>query len=58
MRRPLRGAGFSSGVLKLEGGAFGPFAYVMPALSDTPGHAAFYSETIRPPGLSRIGAPP
>jgi predicted DNA-binding protein with PD1-like motif len=46
--------GLSSGVLRLTGGAFGPFAYVMPAPSDTPRHAAFYSATHRPPGLSRV----
>jgi predicted DNA-binding protein with PD1-like motif len=48
--------GFASGVLRLVGGAFGPFAYVMPALSDTPRHAAFYSATQRPPGASRVRA--
>jgi len=56
VRESFAAQGFSSGVLNLEGGAFGPFAYVMPALSDTPRHAAFYSETMRPPGLSRIRA--
>jgi predicted DNA-binding protein with PD1-like motif len=48
--------GFASGVLRLTGGAFGPFAYVMPALSETPRYAAFYSATHRPPGASRIRA--
>ena len=47
-------AGFGSGVLTLEGGALGPLAYVMPALSPTRENAAFYSETFRPPGASRI----
>lgn len=48
-------AGFTSGVVKLDGLALSPFAYVMPALSKTPEHAAFYSETFRPEGGARIG---
>jgi len=47
--------GFSSGVLRLPAGlSLAPFAYVMPALSATPEHAAFYSETFRPDGVTRI----
>lgn len=47
--------GFGSGVLRLPAGlALSPFAYVMPALSVTPEHAAFYSETFRPDGGARI----
>lgn len=47
--------GFSSGVLRLPAGlSLAPFAYVMPALSATPEHAAFYSETFRPDGATRI----
>lgn len=47
--------GFSSGVLRLPAGlTLAPFAYVMPALSATPEHAAFYSETFRPYGVTRI----
>ena len=42
--------GFASGVLNIKGGALGPFAYVMPALSATGANAAFYSETFRPAG--------
>ncbi|HEV7325923.1 MAG TPA: DUF296 domain-containing protein [Bosea sp. (in: a-proteobacteria)] len=49
--------GFSSGVLRLPAGLpLAPFAYVMPALSATPEHAAFYSETFRPDGVTRIEA--
>jgi predicted DNA-binding protein with PD1-like motif len=36
--------GASSAVLSLAGGAFFPFAYVMPATSKTPDHAVYYSE--------------
>ncbi len=46
--------GFVSGVVKLDGLKLAPFAYVMPALSKTPEHAAFYSETFRPEGGARI----
>ena len=46
--------GFSSGVLTLQSGALGPLAYVIPALSPTGAHAAFYSDIIRSPGVSRI----
>ncbi|MGJ4931982.1 PCC domain-containing protein [Bradyrhizobium sp. HKCCYLS2038] len=46
--------GFAGGVLDIRGGALGPFAYVMPALSKTPDHAAFYSETYRPTGVTRL----
>jgi predicted DNA-binding protein with PD1-like motif len=54
IRRPLAGAGGSSAVLRLEGGAFGPFTYVIPAPAPTPEHAAFYSAFHRPPGRSSI----
>ena len=46
--------GAESAVLEIEGGAFGPFAYVMPALSVDGAQAAFYSETLRPPGASKL----
>jgi predicted DNA-binding protein with PD1-like motif len=45
---------FAGGTLNITGGALGPFAYVMPALSKTSEHAAFYSETFRPQGLTRL----
>ncbi len=47
-------AGFSGGVLSMRGGALGPFAYVMPALSKTGANAAFYSDTFRPSGVTRL----
>ena len=40
--------------MNLPGGALGPFAYVMPALSRTGEHAAFYSETFRPAGVTQL----
>jgi len=49
-RRGFAAQGFASGVLNIKGGALGPFAYVMPALSSTGENAAFYSETFRPEG--------
>ena len=53
-RRGFAAEGFSSGVLNITGGALGPFAYVMPALSKTAANAAFYSETFRPEGVTRL----
>jgi predicted DNA-binding protein with PD1-like motif len=53
-RRGFAAEGFASGTLNIGGGALGPFAYVMPALSKTRQNAAFYSETFRPEGLTRL----
>ena len=53
-RRGFAEAGFSGGVLSLRDGALGPFAYVMPALSKTGANAAFYSDTFRPHGITRL----
>lgn len=46
--------GFTSGVLELGALALNPFASVMPALSKTGENAAFYSDTFRPKGVSRL----
>lgn len=56
VRRGFAAEGFSGGVARFEGAALGPFAYVMPALSRTGENAAFYSETFRPVGRTRIAA--
>jgi predicted DNA-binding protein with PD1-like motif len=53
-RRGFAAAGFACGVMRASGGALGPFAYVMPALSKTDQHAAFYSDTFRPAGITRL----
>ena len=53
-RRGFAAQGFAGGVLDIRDGALCPFAYVMPALSKTQDHAAFYSETYRPPGITRL----
>jgi predicted DNA-binding protein with PD1-like motif len=53
-RRGFAAEGFAGGVLNIEGGALGPFAYVMPALSKTGENAAFYSDIFRPAGISRL----
>jgi hypothetical protein len=47
-------AEFASGTVDVSGVALGPFAYVMPALSKTGENAAFYSDTFRPAGITRI----
>ena len=52
--RGFAAQGFAGGVLDISAGALGPFAYVMPALSKTPDHAAFYSETNRPSGVTQL----
>lgn len=53
-RRGFAEAGFSGGVLSMREGALGPFAYVMPAMSKTGANAAFYSDTFRPAGVTRL----
>ena len=52
--RGFAAQGFAGGVLNIHSGALGPFAYVMPALSNTGENAAFYSETFRPEGVTRL----
>jgi predicted DNA-binding protein with PD1-like motif len=54
VRRGFAAEGFAGGTLNVKGGALGPFAYVMPALSRTGENAAFYSETFRPTGPARL----
>ena len=53
-RRGFAEAGFAGGVLSLRAGALGPLAYVMPALSKDGVNAAFYSDTFRPAGTTRL----
>lgn len=50
----FRREGFAHGALRLRGGGFGPFAYVIPSLPVSPRHAANYSETFRPAGHSAL----
>src|SRR5579864_4471820 len=53
-RRGFAAAGFAGGTLNIKSGALGPFAYVMPALSRNGANAAFYSDTFRPAGVTRL----
>jgi predicted DNA-binding protein with PD1-like motif len=53
-RRGFAAHGFAGGTLNMTGGALGPFGYVMPALSKTGENAAFYSDTFRPVGVTRL----
>jgi len=53
-RRGFAREGFASGTLNIRSGALGPFSYVVPALSKTGENAAFYSDTFRPPGITRL----
>jgi predicted DNA-binding protein with PD1-like motif len=54
VRRGFAAQGFAGGTLNMRSGALGPFGYVMPALSKTGENAAFYSETFRPDGVTRL----
>jgi len=42
--------GLKSGAFALDGGSFTSFSYVMPALSKSPEHAVYFSETFHVPG--------
>jgi len=53
-RRGFAAEGFVGGTLNFGAGALGLFAYVMPALSRTGENAAFYSDTFRPGGTTRL----
>jgi predicted DNA-binding protein with PD1-like motif len=53
-RRGFAANGFAGGVLTAKSGTLGPFAYVMPALSRDGANAAFYSDTFRPGGVTRL----
>jgi predicted DNA-binding protein with PD1-like motif len=53
-RRGFAAEGFAGGTLNIMEGALGPFAYVMPALAKTGENAAFYSDTFRPAGVTRL----
>jgi len=53
-RRGFAAEGFAGGTLNIRGGALGPFAYVMPALSKTGENAAYYSDPFRPAGVTRL----
>jgi predicted DNA-binding protein with PD1-like motif len=53
-RRGFAAEGFAGGTLNIGGGTLAPFAYVMPALSRTDENAAFYSDTFRPAGITRL----
>jgi predicted DNA-binding protein with PD1-like motif len=53
-RRGFAAKGFASGTLNMGRGALGPFGYVMPALSKTGENAAFYSDTFRPVGVTKL----
>lgn len=53
-RRGFAAQGFAGGTLNMTGGALGPLAYVMPALSKTGDNAAFYSDTFRPASVTQL----
>ncbi|WP_244642864.1 PCC domain-containing protein [Phyllobacterium sp. 628] len=51
---PLVAANIRAAALVIEGGAFQPFHYLMPALSKDDLHAAWYSDTFSPPGETKL----
>jgi predicted DNA-binding protein with PD1-like motif len=54
VRQGFAAQGFVSGTVQLGALALAPMAYVMPALSKDGKNAAFYSETFRPEGITRL----
>lgn len=54
VRRGFASEGFAGGTLRVTSAALGPLAYVMPALPRTREHAAFYSNTFHPRGITRL----
>jgi predicted DNA-binding protein with PD1-like motif len=54
VRQGFAAEGFVSGVLEIGALAIEPFAYVIPSLSTTPEFAAYYSDTFRPAGRTRL----
>lgn len=54
LRDALAAQSFRSATLAIAGGGFGPFGYVMPALSPDAARAAWYSETFRPADTTRL----
>lgn len=54
IRAGLAEAGFASAALTISGGGFGPFGYVIPAVSPDATRAAWYSDTRRPAGVSAL----
>jgi predicted DNA-binding protein with PD1-like motif len=56
LHRLVAAVGGESACLALQGGALGPFGYVMPALSPDAAHAAFYSAPFRPGGAAALEA--
>jgi predicted DNA-binding protein with PD1-like motif len=51
---PLKASGIAAASLVLEGGAFDPLHYLMPALASDGYHAAWYSDIFSPAGETRL----
>src|SRR5437660_11429462 len=50
----VRAKGATSAVFSLHGGTLAPMAFVMPALSNSPKHVAYFSERFEAHGSARI----
>jgi len=54
VRQGFEREGFVSGALELGALALQPFAYVIPSLPTSPDFVAYYSDTFRPSGVTRL----
>ncbi len=54
LTRPMVDAGMKSAALRFEGGALGPFSYVMPGPPRDATHAAYFSEPRSPPDETAV----
>lgn len=54
LTRPLVGAGMRSAALVFQGGALGPFSYVMPGPPTDDTHVAYFSAPRSPPGATVV----
>ncbi len=54
LTQPLVAVGMQCAALVFEGGALGPFSYVMPGPPDGPSHVAYFSAPRSPPGDTAV----
>jgi predicted DNA-binding protein with PD1-like motif len=52
--QPLLAAGMQCAAIEITGGAFSPFAYVIPALPQDADHVAYFSKPHTPAGITRL----
>jgi predicted DNA-binding protein with PD1-like motif len=54
LQHQLESLNAESAVAQIKGGSFNPFIYVMPALSNTPDYAVYFSDRFEPQGVVRL----